>query len=317
MSLKKSNSSLKISDRALDNKSDNESTFNATNNKSDNESTFGITTININNCINSSDNNLHNTGSNIQNTGSNIQNTGRSLHNTGDNLQNTNNDPDNNPDNSLQSSEINLQNNGSNIQNTGRNLHNTGDNLHNTGRNLQDTDNDPDKSLQISENSLQDPNKRNFLDLVITGFGCIGTACAIYPFLSSFNPAKDTVANSTIEIDLTEIQIGATKVFSWQGKPIFVRHRTKEEILLANEVEISILKDSESDATRVKRPEWLIVIGICTHLGCVPKCQKNGWLCPCHGSRYDTSGRIISGPAPTNLAVPPYEFISSTLIKIG
>ena len=111
----------------------------------------------------------------------------------------------------------------------------------------------------------------------------------------------------------------------WQGKPVFIKHRTPEQIAEAKDVEISSLIDPQADIDRVEKPEWLVVVGICTHLGCVPTGTKeseahgeyNGWLCPCHGSHYDTSGRIRKGPAPKNLPVPPYEFLSDTRIKIG
>ncbi len=139
------------------------------------------------------------------------------------------------------------------------------------------------------------------------------------------NPAKDTLAMSTTEVDLAPVQTGQSITVMWRGKPVFIRKRTAAEIEDAASVDMSVLVDKEADEARVQKPEWLVLVGICTHLGCVPVGQKptdvkgeyNGWFCPCHGSHYDTSGRIRKGPAPKNLAVPPYEFISDTSIKIG
>lgn len=176
-----------------------------------------------------------------------------------------------------------------------------------------------DKIIQNPCQRLESKTRREFIDSLITGFIAVGTACSIYPLLSSFNPAKDTLSSSTIEIDLSKIPPGITKTFSWQGKPIFIRHRTINEIKDANLANLSGMKDPEEDTKRTKpnNSKWLVVIGICTHLGCVPKSENYGWVCPCHGSKYDLSGRIISGPAPTNLAIPAYEFINENLIRIG
>jgi ubiquinol-cytochrome c reductase iron-sulfur subunit len=147
----------------------------------------------------------------------------------------------------------------------------------------------------------------------------------MWPFIKSMNPAQDTLALGTIEVDLTNILEGQSITVKWRGKPVFIRKRTQEEISEANNVDIASLRDPISDNDRVQKPEWLILEGVCTHLGCVPLGQKttdikgeyNGWFCPCHGSHYDTSGRIRKGPAPDNLAVPPYTFLSDTRIKIG
>ena len=139
------------------------------------------------------------------------------------------------------------------------------------------------------------------------------------------NPAEDTLALGSIEVDLSKISVGQSKTVKWRGKPVFIRRRTVEEITEAKNIDIASLRDPMSDADRVQKEEWLILEGVCTHLGCVPLGQKisdtkgefNGWFCPCHGSHYDSSGRIRKGPAPENLAVPPYEFINDTTIKIG
>jgi len=143
--------------------------------------------------------------------------------------------------------------------------------------------------------------------------------------IDTMNPAKDVVALSTTEVDLSPVEEGQSLTVMWRGKPVFIRHRTSNEINDANDVMIDDLKHIASDESRVKNPKWLVVVGVCTHLGCVPLGQKigdnkgeyGGWFCPCHGSHYDTSGRIRKGPAPLNLEIPPYEFVSDDIIKIG
>lgn len=167
--------------------------------------------------------------------------------------------------------------------------------------------------------------RRDFLQLTAGGFGFVGAGIVAWPFVNSMNPAKDTLALSTTEVDIGPIQTGQSITVMWRGKPVFIRHRTAAEIAAAEDVEVSNLIDKQDDSDRVKKKEWLVLVGVCTHLGCVPVGQKpteargdyGGWFCPCHGSHYDTSGRIRKGPAPKNLAVPPYEFIADTMIKIG
>ena len=169
---------------------------------------------------------------------------------------------------------------------------------------------------------LKDEKRRKLLTTTAYATAGIGAACAILPFIDSMNPSKDVQAMASIEVDISNIKLGEEKKVMWRGKPIFIKRRNPDEIKAAQIVALSELKDPQSDADRVKpgREEWLITIGICTHLGCVPiggQGEFKGWFCPCHGSQYDTSGRIRKGPAPKNLVVPPYEFVTNTLIKIG
>lgn len=175
------------------------------------------------------------------------------------------------------------------------------------------------------KSSAPDGKRRDFLALSAGAFGAIGAACVAWPFIDSMNPAADTLALSTTEVDLSPIKVGQSITVMWRGKPVFVRHRTAKEIEEAQEVDLADIRDKQTDSERVQKPEWLVLVGVCTHLGCVPVGQKtgeprgdyDGWFCPCHGSHYDTSGRIRKGPAPKNLAVPEYTFINDTTIKIG
>jgi len=168
-------------------------------------------------------------------------------------------------------------------------------------------------------------SRRDFLYLSSITIGGIGAATFIWPFIKSMNPAEDTLALGSTEVDLSNITVGQSITIKWRGKPVFIKRRTQEEILQAQNVDLNSLRDPITDKERVQKPEWLVLEGVCTHLGCVPLGQRmsdtkgefNGWFCPCHGSHYDSSGRIRKGPAPENLAVPPYQFLSDTLIKIG
>ena len=172
---------------------------------------------------------------------------------------------------------------------------------------------------------VKNNKRRSFLQLSTISLGAVGTAAFIWPFLKSMNPAEDTLALGSTEVNIADIEEGQGITVKWRGKPVFIRKRTQEEISEAKAVKLKDLKDPAIDDDRVKKDEWLVLVGICTHLGCVPLGQKitdmkgeyNGWYCPCHGSHYDSSGRIRKGPAPTNLAVPPYNFINDTTIKIG
>ena len=168
-------------------------------------------------------------------------------------------------------------------------------------------------------------SRRDFLYLSSITVGGIGVASFMWPFIKSMNPAEDTLSLGTTEVDISNVNEGQSITVKWRGMPVFIRKRTQEEINEANNVDIASLKDPMQDAERVQKPEWLILIGVCTHLGCVPLGQKttdikgeyNGWFCPCHGSHYDTSGRVRKGPAPDNLPVPPYKFIGNSKILIG
>lgn len=168
-------------------------------------------------------------------------------------------------------------------------------------------------------------SRRDFLYLATGAVGGIGVIALAWPFIDQMNPAADVLALSSIEVDLSPIEVGQRVTVKWRGKPVFIDHRPPEEIKAAEDVPLSDLPDPQADKDRVQKPEWLIVIGICTHLGCVPGGQRlgeargefGGWLCPCHGSQYDTSGRIRKGPAPANLVLPAYSFIKDNVVRIG
>jgi len=171
--------------------------------------------------------------------------------------------------------------------------------------------------------SSHEPTRRDFLNVASGSVVAVGVAAAAWPLIAQMNPDASTIAaGAPIEVDLAPIAVGqAIKVF-WRGKPIYITHRTEKEIGDARAVNVATLPDPEADEKRVKEGHeaWQVLIGICTHLGCIPIAHQgdfNGYFCPCHGSQYDTSGRIRRGPAPNNLALPPYEFVSDTKIRIG
>ena len=184
---------------------------------------------------------------------------------------------------------------------------------------------DKQNKQSSSESEKDKSSRRDFLYLSSISIGSVGTAAFMWPFLKSMNPAEDTLALGSTEVDLSDISIGQSITVKWRGRPVFIRRRTQEEIVEANSVDVASLRDPMEDKDRVQQEEWLVLEGVCTHLGCVPLGQKmtdtkgeyNGWFCPCHGSHYDTSGRVRKGPAPDNLPVPPYKFISDTKIIIG
>lgn len=164
--------------------------------------------------------------------------------------------------------------------------------------------------------NIENPERRNFLGKITAVAGVGGAAAACWPFVNSMNPSGDVLAKATTEVNLTDIPPGGEHTVAWQGKPVFIVHRTPEQIKAAESTNASI--DPEPDSKRVKNPEWLVVVGICTHLGCVPnRNDLGGWTCPCHGSMYDASGRVVRGPAPRNLAVPVYSFEADNKLIIG
>lgn len=165
-----------------------------------------------------------------------------------------------------------------------------------------------------------EPSRRDILFVATGAAAAVAAGGVAWPLIAQMNPDASTLALASTELDLSAIVPGQIVTVKWRGKPVFVRHRTPEEIAEAEKTPLADLPDPEPDSKRVKKPEWLVVIGVCTHLGCIPighEGEFNGWFCPCHGSTYDVSGRIRSGPAPSNLEVPRYEFVSDKKIKIG
>ena len=167
--------------------------------------------------------------------------------------------------------------------------------------------------------------RRDFLTYTALGMGAIGAGSFLWPVIDSMNPSKDVLALASTEVDISALEVGQNITVQWRGKPVFIRHRTREDIVQADSVDVGALIDPQTDDQRVVNKQYLVMVGICTHLGCVPVGQKDtdskgdyeGWFCPCHGSHYDTSGRIRQGPAPKNLEIPPYEFVSETVIRVG
>tara|TARA_B100001245_G_scaffold44128_1_gene28497 strand:- start:1138 stop:1749 length:612 start_codon:yes stop_codon:yes gene_type:complete len=162
--------------------------------------------------------------------------------------------------------------------------------------------------------------RRDFLFTASYALGAVGVGAAVWPLIDQMNPDASVKALSTTEVDISNVSLGKTITVLWRGKPVFIRKRTQKEINEAQNIKLEDLKDPQKDQDRVKKAEWLVMVGVCTHLGCVPLGNKgdfDGWFCPCHGSHYDTSGRVRKGPAPTNLEIPKYEFIDNNTIKIG
>ena len=163
--------------------------------------------------------------------------------------------------------------------------------------------------------------RREFIFTATYAVGAVGVGATIWPLIDQMNPDASVKALASTEVDISNVERGQSITVLWRGKPVFIRRRTEEEIAKAKEVDLKELKHPERDEDRAKNPEWLVMLGVCTHLGCVPlgdTGEYGGWFCPCHGSHYDTSGRIRKGPAPTNMEVPKYEFVNNNnIIKIG
>ena len=187
---------------------------------------------------------------------------------------------------------------------------------------LPAADGAPSEVITGQEAAAHVPTRRDFIHIA-AGMATIGGAAAlVWPFIDQMNPAADTLAMASIDFDLNKVAAGQQITIKWRGKPLFVRNRTPQEVQRARKDDKAPMKDPQPDAERVKegKPQWLILIGSCTHLGCVPTFGTGdfgGWFCPCHGSHYDTSGRIRKGPAPKNLAVPEYTFLSDTSVRVG
>jgi ubiquinol-cytochrome c reductase iron-sulfur subunit len=195
------------------------------------------------------------------------------------------------------------------------------------------------READLASHSAGESNRRDFIVVAAQAFAGVGAAMALWPFIQQMNPDASTQALASTEVDLTPVKAGQAITVVWRGKPVFIRNRTPEEVKAAQDTKISDLIDpsARNDALPEKTPatdinrtkkgkeNWLILVGICTHLGCIPKGQSmadskgdyGGWFCPCHGSHYDTAGRIRKGPAPRNLEVPPYDFVSDSKVKIG
>jgi ubiquinol-cytochrome c reductase iron-sulfur subunit len=190
-------------------------------------------------------------------------------------------------------------------------------------------------SEHVTTSEASEPTRRDFLYLTTGMAGAVGAVAVAWPFIDQMRPDASTLALASIEVDVTSLTPGMSLTVKWRGKPIFIRNRTPEEVTAAADVQLSDLKDpiarnanlpADAPATGDDRSggkgkeNWIVMIGTCTHLGCVPLGQAgeyNGWFCPCHGSVYDTAGRIRKGPAPQNLAIPTFSFLSDTKIKIG
>ncbi len=188
---------------------------------------------------------------------------------------------------------------------------------------------------ETTSETLGEPTRRDFLYLTPGMAGAVGAVSVAWPFIDQMRPDASTLALGAIEVDVSSLTPGMSLTVKWRGKPVFIRNRTDDEVKAAKAVELSDLKDpiarnaniaADAPATDIdrsageNRENWIIMVGVCTHLGCIPLGQAGdfgGWFCPCHGSHYDTAGRIRKGPAPMNLAVPTFSFVKDTVIKIG
>lgn len=187
----------------------------------------------------------------------------------------------------------------------------------------------------MSATDTSEPNRRDFLYVATGMAGVVGAGALAWPFIDQMRPDASTLAASSIEVDVSSVTPGMSLTVKWRGKPVFIRNRTPEEIKAAQDVPLAELKDpvarnaniaADAPANDIDRTagegkeNWMVMVGVCTHLGCVPLGQQGdfgGWFCPCHGSHYDTAGRIRKGPAPENLHIPTFQFISDTTIRVG
>ena len=172
----------------------------------------------------------------------------------------------------------------------------------------------------MENKTKNDSSKRDFIHVTAGVTVATALGAAVWPLIDQMNPSADVLALASIEVDLEPLEPGQSISVLWRGKPLFIRRRTVEEIKSAQDVDFTLLKDPESDSERVINENFLVMVGVCTHLGCVPLGQQGeygGWFCPCHGSHYDTSGRIRKGPAPINMEIPEYVFLNENTIKIG
>jgi len=187
----------------------------------------------------------------------------------------------------------------------------------------------------VAEASSTEPTRRDFLVLATGAMGAVGAAGLAWPFISQMNPDASALALASVEVNVGSLEPGQSMKVKWRGKSVYVRYRTEQEMEEARAVPVADLPDPDARNANIEgeatdqnrsvpgREAWLVMLGVCTHLGCVPigdegnNGEYGGWFCPCHGSHYDTAGRIRKGPAPENLHIPPFEFISDDLLKIG
>ncbi|NDV85650.1 ubiquinol-cytochrome c reductase iron-sulfur subunit [Aurantimonas aggregata] len=186
----------------------------------------------------------------------------------------------------------------------------------------------------MSVNDTAEPTRRDFLYIATGAVAAVGTAAFLWPFIDQMNPDAATLALAEIDVDVSQVAEGQSITAKWRGKPVFIRQRTAQEVEEARTVDLGDLKDpiarnanlagdapaTDENRAAEGREQWLVMVGVCTHLGCIPLGQSgdyDGWFCPCHGSHYDTAGRIRQGPAPTNMDIPPFTFTSDTTVRIG
>ena len=182
-------------------------------------------------------------------------------------------------------------------------------------------------SVAPSTEIIEDVRRRDFINIAAVSFAGVGAAAVVLPALSTMGASADVLAMASIEVDISKVEVGQAIKLSWRKQPVFVRNLTAKEVAEANAVNVSTLRDPQTLAERTKpgKENWLVTMGVCTHLGCVPlgaasgevRGEFGGYFCPCHGSHYDSAARIRKGPAPLNLQVPEYSFLSDTTLKIG